>query len=414
MTLKTRILFAWEMGANLGHLTRDLPLARACRDAGYEVFMAVNNLSTATSLLSHEGFTLLQVPVLRPVPGLPPPINFASMLLQQGYQDMQALSGALQGWLSLLKLIQPQVVVYNHAPTALLAARLVGVPVLLTGTGFEIPPQGTPLPSFQPWKAIPLATHIGVERQLLALLNPILSQHHKSPLSNLSELFLSHPPLLTTFSGLDPFGPRHNAHYIGPLYALPEVPELQWQQPNRPHILTYLRPGILGVEALLEALQNTDAEIICAVPGLPREWPRRFPSLRFYPHAVNLPQLLPAAQLMICYGAGTIGTSLLAGVPVLLIPQMTEQYLTGLALERLGAGLMLHQDRSVAHCKSILHQLLSQPSFRAAAHDFAQAHIRFSVTSAVEKLWQALQVYLNRSPASLYGDTALTLTNVQA
>ena len=412
--LKTRILFAWEMGANLGHLTRDLPLARACRDAGYEVFMAVNNLNTATTLLGQEGFTLLQVPVLRPLPGLPPPINFASMLLQQGYQDTPALNGALQGWLSLLKLIQPQAMVYNHAPTALLAARLMDVPVLLIGTGFEIPPEGTPLPSFMPWKAIPLATHIEVEQRLLGLLNPILSKHRKPSISNLSELLLSHSPLLTTFSGLDPFGPRHNAHYIGPLYALPEVPEINWQQPKRPHILIYLRPGILGVEALLEALQSMDAEIICAVPGLPREWSRRFPNLRFYPHAVNLSQLLPASRLMICYGAGTIGTSLLAGVPVLVIPQMTEQYLTGLALERLGAGMMLHQDRSVAHCKSVLHQLLSKPDFRAAAHNFAQGHTRFSVQDAVQKLWQALHVCLNRSPAPLFGDTALTLTSAQA
>ena len=43
----TRILFAWELGANLGHLTRDLPLARACRDAGLEVIFAVPNLRAA-------------------------------------------------------------------------------------------------------------------------------------------------------------------------------------------------------------------------------------------------------------------------------------------------------------------------------------------------------------------------------
>jgi UDP:flavonoid glycosyltransferase YjiC (YdhE family) len=304
--------------------------------------------------------------------------------------------------------------VYNHAPTALLAAQLADVPILLTGTGFEIPPQDTPLPSFQPWKAIPLATHIGVEQQLLALLNPILNRHRKPSLSSLSELFQGHRPLLTTFPGLDPFGPRHNAHYIGPVYALPEVPEIEWQQPKRVHILAYLRPGILGVEFLLEALQNMDAETICAVPGLPREWPRRFPSLRFYPHAVNLSQLLPATQLMISYGAGTIGTSLLAGVPVLLIPQMTEQYLTGLALERLGAGLMLHQDRSVARCKSILHQLLSQPGFRSGAHNFAQGHTRFSVQDAAEKLWQALHLCLNRSPASFPAEAATTLTSIRA
>lgn len=46
----TRILFAWELGSNLGHLTRDLPLARACRAAGFSFMLAVPTPQTVVDL----------------------------------------------------------------------------------------------------------------------------------------------------------------------------------------------------------------------------------------------------------------------------------------------------------------------------------------------------------------------------
>jgi hypothetical protein len=62
-----RILVAWEFGRNLGHIARDLPLARAARDAGHEVLWALPNLRAAAAELADEGFTLLQTPWIRPV-----------------------------------------------------------------------------------------------------------------------------------------------------------------------------------------------------------------------------------------------------------------------------------------------------------------------------------------------------------
>jgi len=59
------ILFAWELGANLGHLTRDLPMARRWRDAGHRIVMAVPNLRGAANFLEKEGFILVQAPLLK-------------------------------------------------------------------------------------------------------------------------------------------------------------------------------------------------------------------------------------------------------------------------------------------------------------------------------------------------------------
>lgn len=126
-----RILFTWEFGAGFGHLTRDLPLARVCRDAGHDVVFVVSNLRTAAKLLYKEGFSLFQAPLLRPENRQRPlPINYADMLMYEGFDDTMALDGALSSWCALFELVRPDLIVYNHAPTALLAARAIKIPVI--------------------------------------------------------------------------------------------------------------------------------------------------------------------------------------------------------------------------------------------------------------------------------------------
>lgn len=118
---------------------------------------------------------------------------------------------------------------------------------------------------------------------------------------------------------------------------MPRLPNVDWTSRTGPRVFAYLRPSISGCEQLLTAMQQLDADVLCAVPGLPGDWIGRFDKLRFVTHPVDLAALLPRAELVISYGAGAIATALLAAVPVLLIPQVVEQYLAGLALERTGA-----------------------------------------------------------------------------
>jgi UDP:flavonoid glycosyltransferase YjiC (YdhE family) len=387
------VLFAWELGSNLGHLSRDLPLARLCRDRGYDVVMAVPDLRGATSFLAREGFTVIPSPRLRQsARRVAPPINYADMLLREGYDDPQELAGAVNGWQGLLELARPECMVYNHAPTALIAARAANLPVLMVGTGFEIPPRSQTLPCFRPWQPIGDDQLREVESLLLQRINAVLSGADGVPLGRLTDLFAPDTAQLTTFPELDAFGPRSGPRYIGPVFALSEYPSARWSAVGRKRVFAYLRASIPGVTHLLQALGLADAEVLCAVPDLPKEWPSRFDRLRFAAHPVELAGLLPGADLVITYGAGTIATALLAARPVLLVPQVVEQYLAGLALERTGAGLMLREDRAPGTCAALLESLLGNECHSRAAADFARRHARFTVAAAAESQFAALQV----------------------
>jgi len=361
------------------------------RDAGHEVVFAAANLRTATALLHQERFTLIQAPLLRPaLKRQAAPVNYAGMLLYEGYDDTAALTGALSGWRALFGLLHPALLVYNHAPTALLAARMAQLPTLLVGTGFEIPPTVAPLPSFRPWQDIPQSVLHDAGAQALAHINSHLVRSGQAPLENLCELFAHDQVQLTTFAELDPFGPRKHASYIGPIHALPPMPAARWQGGAKPRIFAYLRPSVPGCENLLAALQALDAEVICALPGLPQEWAARFGRIRLLPHPADLATLLPQADLVITCGAGTIATALLAGVPVLMMPQVVEQYLAGLALERTGAGRLLREQRSPEQCTTLVHELLANQTYRQAAQTFAQRYAGFEMASALHKQWQVV------------------------
>lgn len=307
--------------------------------------------------------------------------------MHEGYGQPDALAAVLDAWKGLLQVVRPSLLVYNHSPAALLAARAARVPVLLLGTGFEIPPKATPLPSFRPWERTPDAMLHGAERAWIAVANRVLASRGATPLQRVSDLFDPADVHLTTFAELDAFGPRRDTHYVGPVFALPPQPvAVQWEGTRNRRIVCYLRPGIPGVESLLHALQRCGAEVVCAVPGLPAEWPLRFDGLRFFPHVIDLAALLPRADVAVTYGAGTIATCLLAGVPVLMVPRVVEQYLAGLALERTGAGLMLHERRTLPHCGALLERLLNEANWRRSAQAFAAAHAGFDMAAVRREL----------------------------
>jgi UDP:flavonoid glycosyltransferase YjiC (YdhE family) len=343
--------------------------------------MAVSDLRGTAALLEQERFTLIQAPLLQSSAARrAAPINYADMLLYVGYSDASGLTGALQGWLGLFELVQPVMMIYNHAPTALLAARVAGLPVMLIGTGFEIPP-GTPsvLPSFRPWQDVPHSVLHGAEAHVLAQINHWLSRQGHAPLVRLTDLFQSSELQLTTFAELDPFGPRPaSCQYIGPVFALPTMPTIEWKSTSQHRIFAYLRSSIPGVESLLTTLQQRKAEVVCVMPDMPNDWPARFDKLRFIAHPVNLSELLAHADVAVTYGAGTIAAALLAGVPVLLIPQVIEQYLSGLSLEKLGAGLMLREQRTPERCSELLNTLLTDTQYVKAAVRFKTQYPTFN------------------------------------
>ncbi|HWY23266.1 MAG TPA: hypothetical protein VNX47_00005, partial [Nevskia sp.] len=149
----SRILLAWELGGGYGHLASLRIAARQLRAAGHDCLFAVRMLENAAEFLEPELGPLLQAPV-RLGDGRNPvalQLSYASLLHNTGFDDPLGLSARIAAWRELMRTWKVDRLVVDHSPIALIAARSLDLPAAAIGTGFDLPPQVAPFPSFQPW-----------------------------------------------------------------------------------------------------------------------------------------------------------------------------------------------------------------------------------------------------------------------
>jgi UDP:flavonoid glycosyltransferase YjiC (YdhE family) len=398
----SRILFAWELGANYGHLTRQLPIARQLRQKGHQVFFVVRDTAVAAQLLTPQGFAYTQAPINVTKKRLPQPANYAEMLVAAGHGDLVVLSGLAQAWLSLIQLFKADLMVADHAPTALFAAHLSGLPAIPIGTGFEIPPDRSPLPSIRPWETISSERLLQAEPYVLERFNALAATIGGRTIQRIPELFQGNRKILATFAELDHYGVRADENYVGPLFTCTTGQPATWRLADKPHVFAYLRPDTLGFGNLLKALSKLSAEVTIVAPGIRPTHIQAFakPNLHILTQPIQTEHLLKLTDCVVTSGgAGTVSQCLLAGIPMLLVPQNVEQYLMCLRVEALGAGLTARNNRQEEDFAGLLEVLLKKPRYRQSAKAFAKQYAGYTPDHAIEYAIQLIDNTLT-TPAS--------------
>ena len=153
----SRVFFAWELGGGYGHLGPFRPIAELLMSRGHQVTIAAREVERANIVFGPTGAAVVQAPLCtKTYSGLEePPLNYAEILMRYGYLDAPVLGGLVRAWRDLILLARPDVLVADHAPTALLAARDMRIAKLATGAPFTIPPRASPTPNMRPWLRVP-------------------------------------------------------------------------------------------------------------------------------------------------------------------------------------------------------------------------------------------------------------------
>lgn len=385
----SRILFAWELGGGFGHLSRLEPIARVLRAAGHEVLFVSKDTQCAAKWLGPYGYRFLQAPVSAKAHKLTrPPANYTEVLLAEGYSDPTALRGKVEGWVGIYQLYRPNIVVVDHSPTALLAARFLDICRVQVGNGFELPPLIRPFPSIRPWESIADSLLEHSEMTALDAINAVARMYRAKPLGQMTDLFDLNGFTLASFSELDHYGVRPGIDYAGTIYPSHHGHKVNWPSGSAPCIFAYLRPSVPGFNKLMTALKQSHARVICVVPGADKRLIDAFSmgNVRVFRDPVDLGILIGDMDLGISYGGiGTVTPLLLGGVPILLAPQSVEQYLICSRVESLGAGLILRDVRSEKAIQDTLARMLTESSFNTAAKSFAARYMGFHPGQAVEQ-----------------------------
>jgi UDP:flavonoid glycosyltransferase YjiC (YdhE family) len=384
----SRILIAWELGGNYGHLARCLRVALVLREHGHNVAFVVRDPRTAAELLGKTGFVYFQAPHAgNPTKLVHPPANFSEILIGKGYADQWALLGMTRAWQALFQFFRPDAILADHAPTALFAAKIMSIPAIPIGIGFAVPSSASPQPSIRPWEIISESRLIHADRTVNANLQAVATSMGYKGLRAPTLVDLYANALLAFFPEFDHLGERPGSHYIGPILSFPEKQNIQWQGKHEHRVIAYLRSETRGFTSLMQSLRDSNVEAILMVPGLGEANAKQMaaPNLQIFRDTIGISDLLPKANVMINQGgSGTMAQSLLSGVPMMLLPHHVEQYLVAHRVNELGASIICEPaERSTEKFSSCLNELIQTKSFREKAQVFARRHADFDINEPV-------------------------------
>lgn len=388
------LLYAWEFGAGLGHVGAFLPLARALRQRGHEVPCAIAQSGPAAKLLTDEGFTLLQAPIWNETQREGPPLSYNDILLRFGYARSEDLLGLVAAWRELLRLTDAQVVLADHAPTAILAARTLGIPVMLFCFGFFAPPRQQPLPSMRPWMDLAPGQLDALENEALTNINAVLGHFDQAPLNAMANFFDVAEDTLLGFPELDHYADRGPARYWGnlPDAGIGDAPA--WPKLPGKRIFAYLRSGTTHHEAALAALRALGQPSVVFFPDAPAALLARYaaPQLAFSATPLDLARTSSEADAAVLYAAMSTMTSfLLRGKPVLMLPGHLEQFLLARRVEEMGAGLLVNPEQPPVDLEHKLRRILFEPDFALNAQAFAHKYSNFPQDAVIAHLIRCIE-----------------------
>jgi UDP:flavonoid glycosyltransferase YjiC (YdhE family) len=383
------ILYAWEFGANLGHVGPFMPLAKKLREGGHTVHWAVTQPAAVGDFLARDGFAWLAAPSTLEIARPGPPLTYADILLRFGYADPKALFGLVGAWRELMRLTGARLILADHSPTALLAARTLSIPVMQYSFGFTVPPKRDPLPNMRPWVAVADRTLRELDRAALASINAVLARFGCDTLPTLASLFDVAEETLVTFPELDHYPDRGPARYWGSLPSAGAGRPAQWPDAGGARCFAYLRPESPHHEAALAAMRSLEISALVFAPGLPSATVERFasPRLRFLDQPADMEQMVREADVAITYASlATTTAFLLGGKPLLMLPGHLEQFLVARRVEEMGAGRLVNPEQPPGDLRGMIADLIANPAWRANAAAFAAKYAAFDQQAVIGNL----------------------------
>ncbi|MGD8710462.1 MAG: hypothetical protein PVF40_08750, partial [Ectothiorhodospiraceae bacterium] len=148
-----QLIYAWELGGQLGHLGKAASIAPIIEEAGHGMAVVGRDLARAHDFEPLRHLPLFQAPVwfprVRKSPGAA--CSTAEILPHAGYLSAERLTPLVRAWMGLFEALSADAVIADYAPTAELAALCLGLPRMSIGHGFYPPPtDNRPIPPFMP------------------------------------------------------------------------------------------------------------------------------------------------------------------------------------------------------------------------------------------------------------------------
>lgn len=375
---------AWELGAGYGHLGPLLTLARPLQAAGHRVSFAVRDVVGAEAVLGGSGMPFYAAPANFSPAGDTVLHSYAQILRSTAFNHEQELRARVRAWQALFDLVTPDLLVCDHAPTALLAARGRDIRCVVTGNGFVIPPDVAPLPELRSWEPQAPAVRAAVEAQALDMANAVLARTGGARLGKLADLYNSATPALFTLRELDNYAALRGATVYRGILPGPGGETPRWPEGPGKRVFLYGQP-FASLPELLGSLAAGPHRTLAYIPKLAPELKRHASAhLAFAERLQDMAAVTRECDAaLMTNGHNTTAAMLLAGKPMVLLPRHLEMFLIANCVQEHGVGLAAPglQRQGIL---GKLERVLQEPSFATQARALAARYPQRDPLAPVE------------------------------
>jgi len=329
----SRIALANEMGGGWGHLLTLRSIAEGFLQRGCEVIVLCRDGAKAQGVFSGMGIAVEQSPPW-PLRHTGFSLNYAQNLWRNGYQNAQEFGYHFTWWSDRFKILKPDFVLTDYAPTALLSALSLSIPRGAIGTGFTLPPMTTPTPFLHPWIESPSEALCQAEDKTAHTI-----RRYVRSVRSVADIFEGALRFLLVFPELDHFEIRTSEKYFGPVFG-----PTCYHEPGQPHgsgprVFIYLSAANRYLKNLLNHIRKLGLPTIGHIRSLPDSDRKALesPTLRLSKTLVNLDRAAAGCDIAVTQGGlHTSARMLLSGARLLICPEQLEQILLAYRLKQRG------------------------------------------------------------------------------
>jgi hypothetical protein len=388
VTRMPTVLVCWEMGGSLGHiahlgiLMREL-IARGCRTVG--VFRELHHVHHLIPQCE-----ILPAPTGAARQAIAPTFVYSQLLYNCGFHGYEELRTRVRSWHTIFALTNPDILVCDHSPTAILAAHCIGIPTCTFGLGFFSPPDVWP-----PIALIPGGAPEAIQQAedfLRDLVNRVLADFGRPPVGRMTELYSRVPRhFLATFEELDHFAEfRAGARYCG-AWAHSGGANPEWRSGEGARIYAYLKPCPL-LPALIGYLSRLPNPMLIYAPEVRSEavQPLIRGNISLASRPADMAQVGQQCDAAILHAThGTLAAMFLAGKPCFHAPIYLEQAILANRLVARGMAMAIDQSQE-GKVEAKFSQFLSNDEFASISAGIAGKYGGFDLQQEVAAVTQEI------------------------
>ena len=338
------VLFVWELGDGLGHVAPLAAIARALRQkfkAGEcRIVFAVREPIFSRAAIGNGEWPVLPAPQYTgDLEAASYAASYTQLLAAIGFARRSDLTNILAAWDDLFGLIEPDLLVADHSPSAVIAAR-GRIPTLAVGSGFTLPPwQFAEFPALRTGMQAP-----AIQTLILENINYRLTSRGAPVLEHLPQLFQTDARAVFALPHLDPYGPFRRDRLLGPYDGGLRPDVGQTPRPMDAGLFYYGHAALPETDIVVEGLINSGVPVSAFItgPDTAAKAMLRERAHRFHETMPQLSEAFKSCSFVISHGgAGLTQSALMAGLPQVLLPIHVESQINSLRVAALGSGLVV-------------------------------------------------------------------------